>query len=74
MKAIRTVLLGVTFLGLLVSSNILFAQNEVIRIKSQGSIIDKDSEKKLDGVQVVVFKNVTGTINLEIAAPLHKKH
>ena len=59
MKAIRTVLLWVTFLGLLVSSNILFAQNEVIRIKSQGSIIDKDSEKKLDGVQVVVFKNGT---------------
>ena len=57
MTAIRTVLLWVTFLGLLVSSNILFAQNEVIRIKSQGSIIDKDSEKKLDGVQVVVFKN-----------------
>ena len=57
MNAIRVLILWATFLGLLASSNALVAQNEVIRIKSQGAIIDKDSEKKLDGVQVIVFKN-----------------
>jgi hypothetical protein len=57
MNAIRVLILWASFLGLLASSNVLVAQNEVIRIKSQGAIIDKDSEKKLDGVQVIVFKN-----------------
>ena len=57
MNAIRILILWASFLGLLASSNSLLAQNEVIRIKSQGSIIDSDTDKKLDGVQVIVFKN-----------------
>ncbi|MFM2316798.1 MAG: hypothetical protein RLZZ155_1130 [Bacteroidota bacterium] len=57
MNSFRILFLWASFLGLFASSNSLLAQNEVIRIKSQGSIIDKDSDKKLDGVQVIVFKN-----------------
>lgn len=57
MNTTRILILWASFLGLVVSSNIVLAQNEVIRIKSQGAIIDSDTEKKLDGVQVIVFKN-----------------
>ena len=57
MNNIRILIIWASFLGLLLGSNILSAQNEVIRIKSQGSILDADTEKKLDGVQVIVFKN-----------------
>lgn len=57
MKAIRIVFLWMLLFGLFLPSQLLIAQNEVIRIKSQGAIIDKDTEKKLDGVQVIVFKN-----------------
>jgi hypothetical protein len=58
MNAIRVLILWTSLLGLLVSSYSALGQNEEIRIKSQGAIIDKDSEKKLDGVQIIVFKNV----------------
>ena len=57
MNATRILILWASFLGLLAFSNLILAQNEVIRIKSQGSIIDSDTDKKLDGVQVIVFKN-----------------
>jgi hypothetical protein len=57
MNAIRVLILWASFLGLLVSSYSVSGQNEEIRIKSQGAIIDKDSDKKLDGVQIIVFKN-----------------
>lgn len=57
MNNIRILIIWASFLGLLLASNILSAQNEVIRIKSQGSILDSETEKKLDGVQVIVFKN-----------------
>jgi len=57
MNTFRILFLWASFFGLVASSNSLLAQNEVIRIKSQGSIIDKDSDKKLEGVQVIVFKN-----------------
>ena len=57
MNTTRILILWASFLGLVVSSNIVLAQNEVIRIKSQGAIIDSDTDKKLDGVQVIVFKN-----------------
>jgi hypothetical protein len=57
MNAIRVIILWASFLGLLVSSYSAVGQNEEIRIKSQGAIIDKDSDKKLDGVQIIVFKN-----------------
>lgn len=57
MNAFRILILWASFLGLLATSQTVFAQNEEIRIKSQGAIIDKDTEKKLDGVQVIVFKN-----------------
>ena len=57
MNTIRILMLWASFLGIVASTNNLLAQNEVIRIKSQGSIIDKDSDKKLEGVQVIVFKN-----------------
>ncbi len=57
MNTIRILLLWASFLGIVASTNNLLAQNEVIRIKSEGSIIDKDSDKKLEGVQVIVFKN-----------------
>ena len=57
MNAIRVLILWTSLLGLLVSSYSALGQNEEIRIKSQGAIIDKDSEKKLDGVQIIVFKN-----------------
>jgi hypothetical protein len=57
MNAIRVIILWASFLGLLVSSLTASGQNEEIRIKSQGAIIDKDSDKKLDGVQIIVFKN-----------------
>ena len=57
MNAIRVIILWASFLGLLVSSYSAVGQNEEIRIKSQGAIIDKDSDKKLDGVQIIVFRN-----------------
>lgn len=57
MNAIRIVLLWASFLGLLATSYSALGQNEEIRIKSQGAIIDKDTDKKLEGVQVIVFKN-----------------
>jgi hypothetical protein len=57
MNTFRILFLWASFFGLFASSNSLLAQNEVIRIKSQGTIIDKDSDKKLEGVQVIVFKN-----------------
>ena len=57
MNAFRILTLWATFLGLLASSSSILAQNEEIRIKSEGSIIDSDSDKKLDGVQIIVFKN-----------------
>jgi|GEM_PF-2477714 len=41
--------MAMTFVG--------FAQNEVIRIKSKGTIIDYDTKKKLEGVQVIVMRN-----------------
>jgi hypothetical protein len=57
MNAFRILIFWASFLGLLASSPAIFAQNEEIRIKSEGSIIDSGSEKKLDGVQIIVFKN-----------------
>ena len=57
MNAMRILILWVSFLGLFVSSYSALGQNEEIRIKSQGAIIDKDTDKKLDGVQIIVFKN-----------------
>jgi len=57
MNAIRILILWASFLGLFASSYSAFGQNEEIRIKSQGAIIDKDTDKKLDGVQIIVFKN-----------------
>lgn len=57
MKAVRILTRLSLLLGILFSSLVHFSQNEVIRIKSQGAIIDKDLDKKLDGVQVIVFKN-----------------
>jgi|694.fasta_scaffold43924_4 hypothetical protein len=57
MNAIRILIFWASFLSLLVSSTILSAQNEFVRIKSEGAIFDKDTEKKLDGVQIIVFKN-----------------
>ena len=57
MNASRILILWASFLGLLASSPTIFAQNEEIRIKSEGSIIDSGNEKKLDGVQIIVFKN-----------------
>jgi hypothetical protein len=57
MKAVHTLTRLLLFLGILFSSFVHFGQNEVIRIKSQGAIMDKDLDKKLDGVQVIVFKN-----------------
>lgn len=38
-------------------AQISFAQNETIRIKSNGAIYDSQTKNKLEGVQVIVFKN-----------------
>ena len=57
MNAIRPLLFWSALLTFLAFNNFISAQAEEIRIKSDGSIIDKDTEKKLDGVQVIVFKN-----------------
>jgi hypothetical protein len=57
MNAIRPLLFWSALLTFLAFNNFISAQAEEIRIKSDGSIIDKDTEKKLDGVQVIIFKN-----------------
>lgn len=38
-------------------SNSLIAQDETIRIKSKGVIYDANTDSKLEGVQIIVFKN-----------------
>ena len=57
MSSTKKYFIGALFFSFLLNALSSFAQNETIRIKSDGSIIDKDTEKKLDGVQVIVFKN-----------------
>jgi hypothetical protein len=45
------------FFSLMFVAETSFAQNETIRIKSNGAIYDSQTKSKLEGVQVIVFKN-----------------
>ena len=45
------------FLSFLLFSTSLKAQDETIRIKSKGVIYDANTDSKLEGVQIIVFKN-----------------
>ena len=49
----------ILFLCFLFVSSSIFAQNETIRIKSKRAIYDSGTESKLDGVQIIVYKNGT---------------
>ena len=57
MNAIRPLLFWSALLTFLAFNNFISAQAEEIRIKSKKAICDSETNTKLDGVQVIVFKN-----------------
>jgi tetratricopeptide (TPR) repeat protein len=57
MNIAKKYFLGALFFSFLFIAHSSFAQNETIRIKSKRAIYDSDTDSKLDGVQVIVFKN-----------------
>jgi hypothetical protein len=57
MNSIRPLLYWSTLLTFLAFNNFISAQDEEIRIKSKKAICDSETNTKLDGVQVIVFKN-----------------
>ena len=57
MNVAQKYFIGALFFSLLFVAHSTLAQNETIRIKSKGAIYDSQTNSKLDGVQVIVFKN-----------------
>ena len=57
MNAIRPLLFWSALLTFLAFNSFISAQSEEIRIKSKKAICDSETNTKLDGVQVIVFKN-----------------
>jgi hypothetical protein len=53
----RNSLLILLFSSILFLSSSLFAQNETIRIKSKDPIVDINSNKKIEGVSITIFKD-----------------
>jgi len=59
MNVVQKYFSWILFLCFLSTSSVLIAQNETIRIKSKGAIYDSGTDSKLDGVQIIVYKNGT---------------
>ena len=53
----RNSLLTLLFSSILSLSSSLFAQDETIRIKSNSSIVDAESNKTIKGVSITIFKD-----------------
>ena len=59
MNVVQKYFSWILFLCFLFVSSTISAQNETIRIKSKRAIYDSGTESKLDGVQIIVYKNGT---------------